>query len=154
MIIAVALVALILILDQWSKATMLALFATKGTSVISVTPFLQWSKVWNKGMSFGMLQGLPGGNAILLAIAAIIVVGLSVWMSQQRTRLGQISLALVIGGAIGNMIDRFRHGAVADFIDLYYGAYHWPTFNIADAAICIGVAGLLLSTSTGTKKRS
>jgi len=98
--------------------------------------------VWNQGVSFGMLQ--DAGIWPLTILALVVSLVLVVWLMKSTSKFETISLGLIIGGAIGNVIDRVRFGAVADFFDVYIGNYHWPAFNIADAAICIGVAMLLV----------
>jgi signal peptidase II len=102
---------------------------------------------FNRGAAFGLWSGLESGwrevvlaSTILLALA---VVGFLLTRPYYQSRLAQGALAAILGGAIGNVIDRFVYGAVIDFLDFYLGSYHWPAFNIADSAICIGV-GLLL----------
>jgi signal peptidase II len=80
----------------------------------------------------------------LTILALVISAVLATWLMKSTSKFESISLGLIIGGAIGNVIDRLRFGAVADFFDVYVGQYHWPAFNIADASICIGVALLLI----------
>ena len=111
---------------------------------VTVTPFFNLVLVWNRGVSFGMFsQAGAGAPWILSGLALAVVLGLLYWLRQAETRLIMVGLALVIGGALGNVIDRIRFGAVVDFLDFYIGDYHWPAFNTADSAIFIG-AGLLL----------
>ena len=89
-----------------------------------------------------MFGGAPWWVLALLALA--IVAALSVWLWRAQNRLVAAALGLLIGGALGNVLDRLRHGAVTDFLDFYLGAYHWPAFNLADVAVVSGVALLLL----------
>lgn len=114
-------------------------------SSIEVTSFLNMVAVWNSGVSFGFLAGhseiMP---YILAAFAVLISVGMAIWLTRARTGLLATGLGLVIGGAVGNIIDRLRFQAVIDFIDLHVAGYHWPAFNLADSAITIGVGLLLL----------
>ena len=98
--------------------------------------------VWNQGVSFGMLQN--AGIWPLTILALVISAVLATWLIKSTSKFEAIALGLIIGGAIGNVIDRLRFGAVADFFDVYIGTYHWPAFNIADSTICIGVAMLLI----------
>lgn len=112
-----------------------------GTST-AIMPYFNLTMVWNEGVSFGMLQ-----NAGIwpLAVMALVISGfLAHWMMKSVSKFEAMALGMIIGGAIGNTIDRFRFGAVADFFDVYVGTYHWPAFNIADAAITIGVVLLLI----------
>ena len=134
----------VLILDQVSKWAILDLFA-EGSRVIDVTPFFNVLLVWNRGISFGMF-GASGetGAWVLSGLAIVIAVFLSVWLARAETRFIALSLALIIGGAIGNVIDRVRFGAVVDFLDFYILGYHWPAFNVADSAIVVGAAALIL----------
>lgn len=112
---------------------------------LPMTPFFNLSMVWNTGISFGFLSdGALGGPMGLILLAGAIALFFFIWMVRSQTWWEVIPLATVIGGAIGNVIDRFRFGAVADFLDVYYQGIHFPTFNIADAAISIGIAFLIL----------
>ena len=96
-------------------------------------------------MSFGLFNNDAGVNALLFSLlAAVIVAVLVFWLSRVESPLLAVAIGLVIGGAIGNVIDRIRFGAVVDFLDFYIGSWHWPAFNVADSAICIGVAAMLL----------
>ena len=100
--------------------------------------------VWNRGVSFGMFSDAgSAGPLILTCLAIAVVIGLIYWLRQAEGWGTLIGLGLVIGGALGNVIDRIRFGAVVDFLDFHIAQYHWPAFNVADAAICVG-AGLLL----------
>ena len=133
-----------LILDQWSKLYVFGVLYKMNPPMIEVTPFLNLVVVYNYGVSFGMFSGIPYGSFILSAVAIIITIVLFVWMYRVKEAFVGVALGLIIGGAIGNIIDRVRIGAVADFIDFYVGDYHWPAFNVADSAVCVGVAILLI----------
>ena len=109
--------------------------------VIPVTGFFNLVLGFNTGVSFGLFGEAPAW--LLMAFILPMVAGLLVWMTRTDSRLTAIALGLVVGGALGNLLDRLRHGAVTDFLDFYVGAYHWPAFNFADVAIVSGV-GLLL----------
>lgn len=111
--------------------------------VIPVLPFFNLVLVWNPGVSFGMFGDGSIGAWGLVLLAAGIVAALLWWLRKADTTLSIVSLGLVIGGAIGNVIDRLIHGAVVDFLDLHVAGWHWPAFNIADSAITIGVVLLL-----------
>ena len=107
--------------------------------VIEITGFFNLVLVWNRGVSFGLFNsGAPMGVWILTGLAVAIVAFLLVWLWRAESRLATVSLGLIIGGAIGNVIDRLHYGAVMDFLDFYIGAYHWPAFNVADSAIAVG----------------
>ena len=100
--------------------------------------------VWNRGVSFGLLGGAALPPWLLAGFAGMVAAGLTVWLARVSERWPAIGIGLVIGGAVGNIIDRFRFGAVADFLDFHLGAHHWPAFNVADAAISVGVAVLVI----------
>jgi len=110
-----------------------------------VTSFLNLVMVWNPGVSFGMLQQL-GDYAVhgLTAFALLVCGGFLIWLWREPKSVRSISIGLIVGGALGNVWDRFRFQAVADFIDVHVGVHHWPAFNVADSAICVGVALLLI----------
>lgn len=112
--------------------------------VVPLFPGLNFVMVWNRGVSFGMFDSAdPRAAFALCALSFVICVPLAFWLAQTQKKLLAVALALVIGGAVGNVIDRVRFGAVADFIDVYVKSWHWPAFNVADSAIVIG-AGLLM----------
>lgn len=133
--------ALATALDQLSKWWILD-WVMDPPRTIAVAPFFDIVLVWNRGVSFGLFEGK--GTWPLLAVAAAIVAVLLVWLTRARRRALAIALGLVIGGALGNAVDRLVHGAVLDFLDFHAGDLHWPAFNIADSAITIGVALILL----------
>ena len=137
----VAIILAVLVADQLSKLWIAGLFA-EGRRVIEITSFFNIVEVWNPGVSFGM--GAALGPWVLTGLAVVISVALFIWLLRAETGLLQIALSLLIGGAVGNVIDRVRFGAVYDFLDFHAFGYHWPAFNLADTAIFIGVALLLL----------
>ena len=126
--------------DQVTKQIMLDLIFWP-PRWIEVAAILNFVPVWNRGMSFGMLA--DGGLIVRigLTVLAFAVSGWFFWMLPRLDRLQRLAGAAIAGGAIGNAIDRLRFGRVVDFIDFHIGAWHWPAFNIADAAIVVG-AGL------------
>lgn len=113
--------------------------------IIELTPFLNLTLGFNYGVSFGLgsewLDAWPGALGLFKFVVAM---GLLVWAARSETRLEQTGLALIAGGALGNAVDRWRQGAVTDFIDLHWAGYHWPTFNGADIAISIGVSLIVI----------
>ena len=133
-----------IVADQASKWLLQDMLLKQGT--VEVIPgFFNLVMVWNTGISFGMLGG--GGMLppwVLSAIAVAICIALFLWLRAARSRWTAWAIGLVIGGAIGNVVDRARWGAVFDFADFYIGRWHWPAFNVADAAIVIGVLALLV----------
>jgi signal peptidase II len=134
------------ILDQVSKAAVLAFFAGNGFGDReSVTSFFNLALTYNRGISFGLFNGGNGLNAVVFSVAAAAIVAvLLYWLSRAGSPLLAVAIGLIVGGAVGNVIDRLRLGAVVDFLDFHIGSLHWPAFNLADSAICIGVAAMLL----------
>jgi len=150
---ALLLSAVIVILDQLSKAWLIAWVQEQG-GWQQITGFFNLVMVWNRGISFGMLQSGDTGRWLLVVFSLAVCVGLGFWLRRQRRRWPSYALGAVIGGALGNIIDRIWRGAVADFFDFHLLGYHWPAFNVADSAITIGVAMLLYdSFRTGSDGR-
>ncbi len=146
---------LALIADQASKLWLLFVFDIGRNGAVRVTPFFDLVLAWNTGISYGWFQNdSPAGAAILLAIKALAVVLLAVWMARSHTRMATIGLGLIIGGAIGNAIDRFAYGAVVDFalfhVQIAGKTFNWYVFNLADVAIVAGVIALLYDSFFGT----
>jgi|TARA_B110000263_G_C15154304_1_gene439405 signal peptidase II len=139
------LIALLTILfDQLSKWWILNVTMVP-PRIIPVTSFFDLVLVHNRGASFGIFSDAPGWASIALIVFAILIsIALAIWMWRVHETLLAVALALVIGGAVGNVIDRIRFGAVVDFLDFHVGGWHWPAFNIADSAITIGVILLIL----------
>lgn len=136
--------------DQISKwAIMEHVLRTEDGSFrsIELLPFFNLVMVWNKGISFGMFSN-SGAALALTAVALCAAAVLWVWMARTRCLRTAFALSLIVGGAIGNVIDRIRFGAVVDFLDFYVGAYHWPAFNVADSCISIGAAVMIWVTFT------
>jgi signal peptidase II len=147
-----ALVALVL--DQASKLWLLYVFDLGRRGVVRVTPFFDLWLAWNVGISFGWFQNDSlVAQVILNLVKAAAVIALAVWMAWSRTMLATIALGLIIGGAIGNAIDRFAYGAVVDFalfhVEIAGQTYNWYVFNLADVAIVAGVAALLYDSLLG-----
>lgn len=130
-----------LALDQFAKAAAIA-NAGALTGGLPIVPGLNLVLLRNDGVSFGLLGGLPPW--LLVALALTICVWLLATMQRTTDRIEAVECGLIVGGALGNVIDRMRHGAVTDFLDFYVGAWHWPAFNLADTFIFFGVAALLL----------
>ncbi|PPR24715.1 MAG: Lipoprotein signal peptidase [Alphaproteobacteria bacterium MarineAlpha10_Bin3] len=142
-------------LDQLTKWIVLNVVMTP-PQTIAITDFFNLVLVANRGISFGLLSSdSPWGQPLLIALALALSAMLVFWLRGADNRLLAGSIGLVLGGAVGNAIDRVNHGAVIDFLDFYLGAYHWPAFNLADAAIVIGVAAIILEglfAGSGKKK--
>lgn len=150
---AAALAALTLGLDQLSKWWIIGGLKLPAVGTVPVLPFLSFTWVENRGVSMGLfaMDG-AAGRWLLVAIAAAIAVVVSVWIGRTRDPVERTALALVLGGAIGNIVDRVRFGYVADFLHLHVGSWSFYVFNVADAAITVGVALLLLRTLTRRHK--
>src|SRR5665213_4298918 len=143
-----------LALFQASNLWLLFVFDIGHRGAVSVTPFFDLVLAWNPGISFGWFQNDgPSAQIILLAIKAVAVVVLAIWMARSRTLIATIALGLIIGGAIGNAIDRVAYGAVLDFalfhVQIGAKTFNWYVFNLADVAIVAGVAGLLYDSFLG-----
>lgn len=136
---------IVLVADQASKWWVLRRLDLPGMRQVVLLPVLNLTMVWNRGVTFGLLTGSGRWNApILAALALVVVIALGIWLQRAESRLTAIALGAIAGGAVGNIVDRLRFGAVADFIDAHVGAWHWYVFNVADAAIVCGVAALIL----------
>ena len=136
------LAALVLVLDQLTKLWALDALANPPVR-IQVLPFWNFVLVWNRGVSFGLFGEGGLSPLALSAITGAIALGVAVWLIRARSWWTAIAAGLVLGGAIGNIIDRLAYGAVVDFIDWHAYGYHWPVFNIADAGITLGVMVLI-----------
>jgi signal peptidase II len=132
----------VVVLDQWTKWLVEAHFAHHAAEPI-VPGLVNLTHVRNSGVAFGFFASHGIGAGWLLTCLGLVALGaVSVYFgfASPRDRRLLVALALVVGGAVGNLIDRIASGAVTDFIDLYVGVHHWPSFNVADAAISIGIA--------------
>lgn len=139
-----AIAGIILLVDQLSKYYMQQLLLYPAPHAIEVLPFFNLVAVWNKGISFGLFQaGSPQETSLLIAIASAICLLLLYWLWIAKNNWQLIATSLILGGAIGNIIDRILYGAVFDFLDFHAYGWHWPAFNIADCCIVIGVALLI-----------
>lgn len=143
-----------LIADQIHKWWMIAIFGIDLGERISVTPFMDFVFVINKGVSYGLFtQESQSGQYLLAAFSFIVGVGLVAWLTiGQHTRASAIGAGLVLGGAVGNGIDRLHLGGVADFIQLHALGFYWYVFNIADVAIVVGVVALLYDSFVLSRK--
>lgn len=144
MMVGVIVAIAVLVIDQVTKWWILY-DVMQPPRAIEVMPFFNVVLAWNRGVSFGMFSSANEyGPYLLTGLAISIVVALGVWLYKAETRITARALGLVIGGAIGNVIDRVQFGAVVDFLDFHVMGYHWPAFNVADSAICIGASMLIL----------
>ena len=146
----------IVVLDQITKAAALQHLAP-GAAVPLIDGLLSLTLVMNTGLAFGLLAGLPAAWRWLVALSSIVALIVLARVAVRVLAAGgwpaRLSVALIFGGAVGNLIDRARWGSVVDFIDVYWRGYHWPAFNVADSSISIGVALLALQLLTGDRRR-
>ena len=133
----------ITILDQGTKALALALF--QYNEPLAVLPFVNFTLLYNTGAAFSFLANSAYARHVLTVLAIAVSAGIIFVLIRKRPKAyASCALALVLGGALGNLIDRLRFGYVVDYIDVYIGSYHWPAFNVADAAISIGALLLFI----------
>lgn len=145
----------ILILDQCTKLLADALLS--GQQAVVLLPFLALRKAYNYGAAFSFLGDASGWQRWFFIILALVVIAVLIaWLNRLPAEdlRARVALVLILGGAAGNVIDRLVYGYVIDFIDVFYGSWHWPTFNIADSAISVGAALLLLDALLGHRKVS
>ena len=151
-----AVAAIACVLDQASKLYLLFVFDLAARGPVQVTPFVDFVLTRNTGISYGLFQTQGAlGQWVLLGFKAVAVLLLWVWLSRARDRLTALSLGLIIGGAIGNAIDRLAYGWVADFVFFHLAGagwrFNWYVFNLADVAIVAGVVGLLYESLRGDR---
>jgi signal peptidase II len=138
------LVVIVFVLDQASKLWLLFGVRLAENGPFAVLPFMDIVLAWNRGISYGLFQQYSDlGRWALVLVSAVAAVWLGRWMWRESRPLTVVALALIIGGALGNGVDRAVYGAVVDFVHLHWGRFSWYIFNIADAAIVVGVAALL-----------
>jgi signal peptidase II len=131
--------------DQASKWWILDVVHLPEVGQIVVLPVLNLTMVWNRGVTFGLLNGFGQWSSVALAgVALAVVAALGVWLRRAESLLVAVALGTIAGGAVSNVIDRLRFGAVVDFIHAHVGGWSWYVFNLADAAIVCGVAALVL----------
>jgi signal peptidase II len=142
--------------DQLSKLWILLVLDLRDRGAVTVAPFMDFVLTWNRGISYGLFQQDGWwGQWPLLAVTIVALILLGVWLVRAETRLTALSLGLIIGGAVGNFIDRLAYGAVADFVLLHLTTatfrFNWYVFNVADVAIVAGVIGILYETLRGPR---
>ena len=147
----ISLIAAAVVADQLTKTAALSLLS-QGTAV-PVLPGFNLSLGFNTGASFGMMGGFMAGKPLLMAaLTGALTFAFAVMAFRAQHALERAGFALVVGGALGNIIDRLRQGAVTDFLDFYWRDWHWPTFNVADIAITLGTV-LILAASLPLRRR-
>jgi signal peptidase II len=136
---------LVLAADQASKWWVLNVLDLPSLGTVAVLPVLNLTMVWNRGVTFGLLNSLGNWGAPALGVGALLVVAvLGIWLARAERPLVAAAIGAIAGGAVGNVLDRIRFGAVVDFIHAHAWGWSWYVFNVADAAIVCGVAALLL----------
>lgn len=141
--------------DQASKLYLLFGYELPMRHPLPLGPFFDLTVEWNRGISYGLFQqDGDAGRWALIGISLIAAAVLSFWMSRVKTKVLAVSLGMIVGGAIGNAIDRIAYGAVFDFIHFHIGTFSWYVFNVADAAIVAGVIGLLYDSFVLERKRA
>jgi len=142
---SLAIATLVLLLDQLSKWS--ALSNLKLGIPEEVLPFMNWLLLFNPGAAFSFLAQSSGWQRWFFTILGLAASLYILWLlrKNQSDKILSWALSLILGGALGNVLDRIMYGAVVDFIDLHYGNWHWPAFNIADSAICMGAALIVFS---------
>ena len=134
----------VVVFDQTSKFFIIEILADP-PRVIPVTPFFNLALGFNRGVSFGLLGDLGPRGPLILSLLAVAIVGYFLyWLWKTKSFLESTGISLIIGGAVGNVVDRVRTGAVTDFLDFFVGSYHWPAFNLADAGIVAGAAIIIV----------
>lgn len=144
-----------LALDQASKLWVYHVFDIAARGVVEVTSFFNIVLVWNRGVSYGLFQQeTEWGRWLLVGLSVVAAVALAFWAMRARTALVGVSLGLIVGGAAGNAIDRSVYGAVLDFLHFHVAGFNWYVFNVADAAIVAGVAGLIYDSLVVERRRN
>jgi len=138
---------LALVIDQLFKWWMLGPFQIARRGVVEITSFFDLVLVWNRGVSYGWFtQSDDQGRWLLIGVSLVVVAVMVGWLANSRRQFANLALGLIIGGALGNVIDRVVHGAVADFFSFHAYGYSWYVFNLADVAIVVGVGLLIIDT--------
>jgi len=137
--------SLVIVLDQASKWLMVSWLSLYET--VAVFPYFNLTMAHNKGAAFSFLADAGGWQrGFFIGLTTVISIALLIWLKKLSTqaKLEAIAISMILGGAVGNVIDRIYYGYVIDFLDVYAGSYHWPAFNIADSAIVVGAALLII----------
>ncbi|MGA0595353.1 signal peptidase II [Enterovirga sp. CN4-39] len=141
--------------DQVSKLGLLFVYDLPMREPVALGPFVNLIVVWNRGISYGLLQqGTDLGRWALVVLSVVATIGLLLWVNRAQRRFLALSLGLLAGGAAGNAVDRAAYGAVFDFVQLHAAGYSWYVFNIADVAIVAGVVGLLYDSLVLDRRRA
>ena len=144
--------ALVFVLDQLVKYWVTAVLDLRMRGIVGVVPGFDLAWVENTGVSMGLLRADGfAGRWLLVAATLAIAIGVAVWIARETSRIDAIALGMVLGGALGNIVDRVRFGYVVDFFDAHWHGHHFYVFNVADAAITVGVVLLLLRSALASQ---
>ncbi|QGR02881.1 signal peptidase II [Ehrlichia ruminantium] len=144
----ILIICVLVFIDQISKWYIM--FLLQNVDVIEICGFLRLAQVWNTGISFGIMNGFMYSNLVFCGISIVITVILFCFLIS--CLVDRLSLAMIIGGSIGNIVDRIVYGAVYDFIDVYVQSWHWPAFNFADFFIVLGISIIFTKSVLADKK--
>ena len=152
MLIGLIIATVVVALDQLSKYWVLN-YVLATYPYVKITSFFDFVNAWNTGVSFSMFSSNGSWGTVVLCVMALVIVAMLLWwLRKEKVLLMQVALGMVIGGAVGNVVDRIRLGAVFDFLDFHVSGYHWPAFNLADSVICVGAALILIHSLFFEKK--
>jgi signal peptidase II len=149
---AILFIGVLIAVDQAVKHLMLSMVFNP-PRIIEVTSFFNFVPVWNSGVSFGLFGDSGTSRWILVGLALVIIVVLFFWLVRAGGGIVVFALTLVVGGALGNVVDRIVYGAVIDFVDIHGFGFHWPVFNVADITIVVGTALLLYDGLFGSARK-
>ncbi len=130
-------------IDILTKRIVFKIIENSEYGYIKITSFFNIVKVWNHGVSFGMFSDFKHSQIFFSSLVSLIVIFLLIWLYKNKDLYLTIAISLIIGGALGNLCDRIKYGAVADFLDFHIKNIHWPAFNLADSFVFVGVMMLL-----------
>lgn len=154
MILGISMAVIAFAIDFLSKWWVAEFFMQNETPKV-LMPFFNLVEAWNTGVSFSLFNnGGIWGTVLLSVFALLVVVFLFFWLYHEPSHLVQTALGMIIGGALGNVADRVRFGAVYDFLDFHYAGWHWPAFNAADSFICLGVFLIIVHSFLNRQKQS
>jgi signal peptidase II len=148
--IGVGVAVVVFVIDLATKLWVLDGLALEATGPIRILPWLDFVLVWNRGVSYGLFQQDSDlGRWLLVGVTIVATIALATWMARTTSRLSAVALGFVVGGAVGNGVDRVVYGAVVDFVHFHVADFSWYVFNVADAAIVVGAALIVLDALGG-----
>jgi signal peptidase II len=140
--VALGIACIVAVIDQLTKK-LIDTYVTKNTDVIELLPFLNFVNIRNRGAAFGIFADM--GNVFFIPVSLIAIIIIVVYLFKLTVSSEKLAFSLILGGAVGNLLDRIVHGSVIDFIDFHIGNWHWPAFNVADSVLTIGIGIFLLA---------